>query len=473
MKCLTRIAAVFMAVMLLFFCFPVRNVSADDDQDLYVLTDYNSSRVTDPDGNNVRGYSYCLDYKLKMPAGNTYRRMPLSSCTEYSSLEKERLAKLIVYRNDILDYCFNTYGIENVFASERDNFFLPSLSTLNVNSGITDAASFDSSVSYFTDRTLVIQNLIWACVHSDFDSYVHDDGTTVQDGLNHQDHYLYVETSYYYNSPDPINDAHSLWNIGYQPLIDYIDTLDNPLDNGLDIWVYDSVDDSFQDVIGTLITYTDVDVAKTDSDGNDLSGATLQVIDWNGNVVSEWITDGTVHNVTHLYPGMSYTLHEFSAPDGYDKASDISFTVSEDGTLDASGTDTLIMVDNESVIETSTTSSETSQTSVSEITSVTESTAITSTTTTVISAAAEETTSSYIETISASTQVQGAERSATDESVQTTQETQTSTQSSQTTATSTASTGEANDHHIILIAMFCIASGIFCLVIRKGSLNKS
>ena len=173
MKCLTKIAAMLITVMLLFLCIPIRNVSADDAQDLYTLTDYNSSIVTDPDGNIVRGYSYCLNYKLKTPAGNTYTRVPLSSFDEYSSLEKARLAKLVVYRDDILDYCFNTYGIENVFASERDNFFLPSLSTLNVTSGINDVASFDVNASHFTARGTVIQHLVWAVVHSDFDSYVH------------------------------------------------------------------------------------------------------------------------------------------------------------------------------------------------------------------------------------------------------------------------------------------------------------
>ena len=103
MKCLTKIAAMLITVMLLFLCVPIRNVSADDAQDLYTLTDYNSSIVTDPDGNIVRGYSYCLNYKLKTPAGNTYTRVPLSSFDEYSSLEKARLAKLVVYRDDILD----------------------------------------------------------------------------------------------------------------------------------------------------------------------------------------------------------------------------------------------------------------------------------------------------------------------------------------------------------------------------------
>ena len=163
---------------------------------------------------------------------------------------------------------------------------MPSLSTLNVTSGINDVASFDVNASHFTARGTVIQHLVWAVVHSDFDSYVHDDGTTVQDGLNSVDHYRYVEKNYYYNSTDPINDTHSLWNIYYQPLINYIDTLDNPLDNGIDICVYDkALDNSFQNVIGTLITFTDIDVAKTDADGNYSQRSSLRFRSLTGTVM--------------------------------------------------------------------------------------------------------------------------------------------------------------------------------------------
>ena len=58
-------------------------------------------------------------------------------------------------------------------------------------------------------------------------------------------------------------------------------------------------------------------------------GATLQIIDENGNVVREFITDGKAYVVEGLAHG-TYTLHEVKAPKGYQLADDIQFTVTDD-----------------------------------------------------------------------------------------------------------------------------------------------
>ena len=65
--------------------------------------------------------------------------------------------------------------------------------------------------------------------------------------------------------------------------------------------------------------------SKVDEDGAPLAGSLLQIIDANGNIVDEWISDGTDH-VTMLPEG-DYILHEVSAPNGYIKAADKPFTV--------------------------------------------------------------------------------------------------------------------------------------------------
>lgn len=65
--------------------------------------------------------------------------------------------------------------------------------------------------------------------------------------------------------------------------------------------------------------------SKLDPKGNHLKGAKLQILDSNGNVVDEWITDGTKHE-TMLEDG-EYILHEVEAPEGYDLADDKPFTV--------------------------------------------------------------------------------------------------------------------------------------------------
>lgn len=64
---------------------------------------------------------------------------------------------------------------------------------------------------------------------------------------------------------------------------------------------------------------------KVDENGNPLKGALLQILDIEGNVLDEWISDGEKH--TSLLPEGTYTLHEKEAPEGYKLASDKEFTV--------------------------------------------------------------------------------------------------------------------------------------------------
>ena len=72
---------------------------------------------------------------------------------------------------------------------------------------------------------------------------------------------------------------------------------------------------------------TDTHVKKTDDSNKALAGATLEVLDNSGKVVATWTTDGTEHSVKGLTVGAKYTLHEVSAPRGYELAADITFTV--------------------------------------------------------------------------------------------------------------------------------------------------
>lgn len=77
--------------------------------------------------------------------------------------------------------------------------------------------------------------------------------------------------------------------------------------------------------------YTKVDISKTDiATGDELPGAHLQVIGKDDKVVAEWDTDGKVHRINGLEPG-DYTLHETSAPDGYEIAEDVKFTIEATG----------------------------------------------------------------------------------------------------------------------------------------------
>ncbi len=81
---------------------------------------------------------------------------------------------------------------------------------------------------------------------------------------------------------------------------------------------------------------TRLEVSKVDSESGELlKGAQLEVKDTDGNVIDQWTTDGTVHVIEGtLVAGQSYVLSETAAPNGYEVADDISFTVAEDGTID-------------------------------------------------------------------------------------------------------------------------------------------
>ena len=80
---------------------------------------------------------------------------------------------------------------------------------------------------------------------------------------------------------------------------------------------------------------TKVKISKLDiTTDKELAGATLQIIDKDGNVVDEWVSTTEPHFIeAELTAGEKYTLHEAAAPDGYVIANDVEFTVNSDGTV--------------------------------------------------------------------------------------------------------------------------------------------
>lgn len=106
---------------------------------------------------------------------------------------------------------------------------------------------------------------------------------------------------------------------------------------------------------------TKVSVSKQDADGNELEGATMQIIDnKNGEVIRQWISDGTNKLITNLEVG-TYTLHEYAAPKGYCIATDISFSIDENNNVKVNGTTVtatandgsplIVMVDKATMVE--------------------------------------------------------------------------------------------------------------------------
>ena len=90
--------------------------------------------------------------------------------------------------------------------------------------------------------------------------------------------------------------------------------------------------------VDTVMMYDDttkVQISKRDiTNDEELAGATLQIIDANGNVVEEWVSENEPHYIEAvLTAGETYTLHETVPADGYVIANDIQFTVDEDGVV--------------------------------------------------------------------------------------------------------------------------------------------
>ena len=80
---------------------------------------------------------------------------------------------------------------------------------------------------------------------------------------------------------------------------------------------------------------TKVRISKQDiTTGEELPGAKLQVIDKDGNVIFEWISTNEPHYIeAKLIAGEKYILREITAPNGYEIAENVEFTVNADGSV--------------------------------------------------------------------------------------------------------------------------------------------
>ena len=96
-----------------------------------------------------------------------------------------------------------------------------------------------------------------------------------------------------------------------------------------------AVSDNGYPLIVMVDDTTKVRISKQDvTTGEELPGATLQIIDENGNVVEEWVSTNEPHMIEgKLIAGKEYTLKEIIAPEGYEIANEIKFTVNEDGSV--------------------------------------------------------------------------------------------------------------------------------------------
>ena len=73
-----------------------------------------------------------------------------------------------------------------------------------------------------------------------------------------------------------------------------------------------------------------VKVSKLTVGGEEVTGALMQIIDEDGNVVDEWYSDGKYHFANNLEEGKTYTLHEDLSPTGLNLANDFTFEVTKE-----------------------------------------------------------------------------------------------------------------------------------------------
>ena len=79
---------------------------------------------------------------------------------------------------------------------------------------------------------------------------------------------------------------------------------------------------------------TKIEISKLDiTTSKELPGAHLQVSDEEGNIVDSWISGEEAHMIKGLCVGKTYTLTETIAPDGYQVAQSIEFTVDDTGNV--------------------------------------------------------------------------------------------------------------------------------------------
>lgn len=101
---------------------------------------------------------------------------------------------------------------------------------------------------------------------------------------------------------------------------------------------YDKIIDGYN-ITNKLVT-KEISVNKTDITGlQEVPGAKF-VISFNDgkNIVKEWTSGETPETIADIVPGITYTLEEITAPEGYEKISNaVNFVVDEEGNVTVTG----------------------------------------------------------------------------------------------------------------------------------------
>lgn len=86
-------------------------------------------------------------------------------------------------------------------------------------------------------------------------------------------------------------------------------------------------------LVENTLTHIEFDVLDI-ADGESLEGATVQVLNQDGEYVEEWTSDTEPHIIEGLKTDHQYTLRLDVAPEGYILADDVTFSIGSDGSVD-------------------------------------------------------------------------------------------------------------------------------------------
>ena len=75
--------------------------------------------------------------------------------------------------------------------------------------------------------------------------------------------------------------------------------------------------------------YSKVEISRTDITTGENCRSQAEIIKKEGEILEEWVTDGKPHLVEKLPVGEELTLREITAPEGYEIAEDVKFTLED------------------------------------------------------------------------------------------------------------------------------------------------
>ena len=253
--------------------------------------------------------------------------------TSYGDYHKALYVKNTTTGEDVVGYCYNAHkgwpGIREQSVKKIEN---------------ASNDQFLQLASGPRDREKLRENVLGVC-YKGFPR----DGIGLKKKYNlSNDVFRFITQSAVWYYTDSLNlEGSGIW-ITYSWMVDdnarkaYNELINTPvtLPSNYTLDLYENASSSQQNILSTKLRddyvppkeYS-IEFSKKDDElgGAELAGATLQVLEKNGTLIKEWITNGTTQKI-NLVAG-EYIFREKTEPNGYVKVSDIYFKVDDSGAV--------------------------------------------------------------------------------------------------------------------------------------------